>query len=116
MDRGIHTPVLGLLAVFLTLPTGSLRADPGEAETKVASQADPGESSGKLEDRILLGAARNAVHRGDLKTAVDRFQRLLHVSPDQDQARLEYAGLLSQMGRVAEAKREYEHLFQKHPP
>ena len=116
LNRGRSIPVWSLLAVVLTLPGSPLRAAPEEeAGPKGSPPKATGTSSDGLDERVLLGAARNAVHRGDLETAEKRFRRLLEMSPDQDQARLEYAGLLSQMDRPAEAKQEYERLLRKRP-
>ena len=68
-----------------------------------------------LEADILLGAARNAVHRGDLKTAIERFADFRKRYPNQEQGRREYADALFRAGRVREAMPEYEWLLSRHP-
>jgi predicted Zn-dependent protease len=69
----------------------------------------------RLEADILLGAARNAVLRGDLKTALERFREFQKRYPDREDGRRDYAGALFQAGRVQEALPEYERLLKLHP-
>jgi predicted Zn-dependent protease len=69
----------------------------------------------RLEADILLGAARNAVLRGDLGTALQRFREFQKRYPDREDGRRDYAGALFQAGRVQEALPEYERLLKLHP-
>ena len=110
-----YMPLASILAMMLTLPVGPVCAGPAGVRAHTDCPKDSEGSSDSLDERILLGAARNAVHRNDLKTAAARFQHLLRRFPDQAQGRLEYAGVLFQLGRKAEAGREYERLHRKHP-
>ena len=112
MVRLIHGGILevlkGLLwAVFLAVAAGSaVAADAiGQAEAK-----DP-----RLEADILLGAARNAVQRGDLDTALLRFREFRKQYPDREDGRREYADALFRAGKAREAMPEYEWLLAKHP-
>lgn len=59
---------------------------------------------------ILLRAARNSVAMGDLPAAIARFEQVLRLTPLDYQARFEYAGLLMQAGRLAEARLQLERL------
>ena len=74
------------------------------------SPADP-----NLEADVLLGAARNAVLRGDLPTALERFQKFRSKYPDREDGRREYADALFRAGRVEEAMPEYEWLLARRP-
>ena len=111
------TLILSLLVIVLAFPaTSSCAFAKGEGEQLDLSTQESSEASADdLDRRILLGAARNAVHLGNLETAAQRFRRLLNLFPDQDQARFEYAGVLFQIDRATEAKQEYERLLKKHP-
>ncbi len=68
-----------------------------------------------LEADILLGAARNAVKLGDLKTAIQRFAEFQRLYPDREDGRRGYADALFQAGRAREAAAEYEWLIKRHP-
>ncbi|MGD9126636.1 MAG: tetratricopeptide repeat protein [Planctomycetia bacterium] len=83
----------------------------------VAQEPRPKSSgaSKNLEAEILLGAARNAIRLGKTQTAIERFERLLKNFPEEDQGRLEYAGLLFQMHRLRQAQRQYAILLKKRP-
>jgi predicted Zn-dependent protease len=69
----------------------------------------------RLEGDILLGAARNAVLRGDLKTALQRFEEFRKQYPDRDDGRREYADALFRAGRTQEAMPQYEWLLKRYP-
>jgi predicted Zn-dependent protease len=73
-------------------------------------QADP-----QLEADILLGAARNAVKRGDLNTALERFREFRKRYPDREDGRREYADALFQAGKTQQAMPEYQWLLKRHP-
>jgi len=89
--------------------------------TDQAQSAQPSEPPAKeskdqaLEGDILLGAARNAVQRGDVNTAIQRFHDLLERFPDREDGRRGYADALFLAGRVQEAMPEYERLLERHP-
>ena len=68
-----------------------------------------------IEAEILLGAARNAIRRGELDTAIQRLQDFLEQYPDRDDGRRAYADVLFQIGRPSEAMPEYERLLKSHP-
>lgn len=74
------------------------------------SQTDP-----NLDANILLGAARNAVLRGDMPAAIARFQEFRRKYPDREDGRREYADALFRAGRVEEAMPEYEWLLARRP-
>lgn len=98
-----------VLAVLLGFVSFSAYAQPPATEPQNRS-TDP-----TLEANILLGAARNAVLRGDLHTALGRFQEFRKLYPDREDGRRGYADALFQAGRVQEALPEYERLVKRHP-
>jgi len=61
---------------------------------------------------VVLSAARNAANPGDLPEAIRRYELLSNYGILTDAARLEYAGVLSKAGKVAEA----EHLLDRGSP
>ncbi len=67
----------------------------------------------KLEADILLGAARNALSRGDLDAALQRFEEFRKRFPDRDDVRREYADALFGAGRVREALPEYDRILEQ---
>jgi predicted Zn-dependent protease len=69
----------------------------------------------RLEADILLAAARNAVKRGDLNTALDRFREFRKRYPNREDGQREYADALFQAGKTQEAMPEYEQLLRRHP-
>lgn len=68
-----------------------------------------------IEEDILLRAARNAMSRKDLKSALERFEALLARAPDEAAGRTEYAGALAQAGRLKDAAAQYETLLKRFP-
>lgn len=64
---------------------------------------------------ILLGAARNAVARGQLDAGIARFEEYLRDNADDDAVRTEYAGVLVTANRAKQAIAEYERLLAKDP-
>ena len=64
--------------------------------------------------KILQRAARNAVDLGNLPTAISRFREMLDLVPEDHATRFEYAGLLLQTGKTAEAKQEFQRLAHEH--
>ncbi len=98
------------------LPSAPEIVDPHTAEP-VKPSAPKGESSTEASHyvanrraEILLRAARNSVAMGDLPQALERFDELLRLEPDNEQVRYEYGGLLLQAGRLADGRRQLEHL------
>lgn len=67
------------------------------------------------EKSILLGAARNAVGRGDLKTAIQRFDEYLAKYPEDNIIRKEFAGVLVQARELKRAVEQYEKLLTLQP-
>jgi predicted Zn-dependent protease len=98
------------IAGVILLGCGSLTVS---AQTPAVVPENPLDE--RLEADILLGAARNAVQRGDLNTAIQRFQQFLKQYPDREDGRREYADALFRAGRVDEALPEYDKLLAKHP-
>lgn len=68
------------------------------------------EAAPNLRAEILLRAARNSLALGDIPEALSRFEKLLQLTPDNYQARFEYAGLLLQADRLADGRRQLERL------
>jgi tetratricopeptide (TPR) repeat protein len=62
---------------------------------------------------ILLRAARNSVAMGNIAEALARFETLLDLTPRDDHARFEYAGLLMQAGRLANARAQLERIVKE---
>jgi predicted Zn-dependent protease len=83
------------------------------AQSQPAAQTTRPENP-NLEADILLGAARNAVMRNDLKTAIERFQEFRKLYPNREDGQREYADALFRIGRVSEALQEYERLLAQH--
>src|SRR5262249_24980004 len=68
-----------------------------------------------VQGAALLGAARNAVRRGDLDEAITRFEDYLSRYPDDRAVRQEYAGVLVQASRLKKAVEQYRQLIAAHP-
>lgn len=62
-----------------------------------------------------IALTRMSVVREDLSTAVEGFQDILEVYPQNAGARLALAGTLEQMGRTKEALQQYEFAWRDHP-
>jgi tetratricopeptide (TPR) repeat protein len=97
---------LATILVGIALLWDPVRASPAE---------QPSGQDKPLEADILLSAARNALQRGDLPTALQRFSQFRKQYPDREDGRRGYADMLFRAGRVDEALPEYEHLFALHP-
>src|ERR1700733_4669106 len=80
------------------------------ANSAQPSDAPPESDPATLRSQVLLRAARNAVSLGNLPEALARFAELVQLAPHGQQARFEYAGLLAQVGRYEDARRELEKL------
>ncbi|WP_040353031.1 tetratricopeptide repeat protein [Blastopirellula marina] len=65
--------------------------------------------------QILIQSARNSVALGDLPQAVERFEALLEVFPNDVEGRLEYAGILARLGRTDQAVTNYRRVGQLDP-
>ena len=99
----------------------SSSANPNSANPNVANPM-PSESAvqdvvvvDQLRLRVLIRSARNAVGLGDLDLAIKRFEQLLAEFPDYVEAKPEYAGVLIQAGRLAQAQTQLEELVAKFP-
>jgi tetratricopeptide (TPR) repeat protein len=68
-----------------------------------------------VQGAALLGAARNAVRRGDLDEAITRFEDYLSRYPDDRAVRQEYAGVLVQASRLKKAVEQYRQLIAAQP-
>ena len=68
-----------------------------------------------IDAQILIGAARNAVHLGDDSAALERYENALKLVPDNDEVRMEYAGILFKARQVDKASQEYSTLLKKYP-
>jgi tetratricopeptide (TPR) repeat protein len=68
-----------------------------------------------LEKQALLGAARNAVRRGDFDEAVRRFSQYLDAEPGDETVRREFAGVLVQSGRLRTAVEQLRQLLAAKP-
>ena len=75
-----------------------------------AADPVPAADPATLRSEVLLRAARNAVALGNLPETLNRFAELVQLAPQNRQARFEYAGLLAQVGRYDDARRELEQL------
>lgn len=67
------------------------------------------------EQELLLRSARNALALGNLEEALDLFDSYLRQLPDDQEVRVEYAGLLVRQGRMARAKEIYEEAIAARP-
>lgn len=85
------------------------RTEPPRVEPPRAPQPDD------LEADILLGAARNAVQRGDLNTGIQRFREFQERYSNREDGLREYADALFQANRAGEAAAVYERLLKAHP-
>ncbi len=65
--------------------------------------------------QILIQAARNSVALGNLEDAAERFESLLEAFPAEVEGRIEYAGILARLDRVAEAIQTYRAVLQYAP-
>lgn len=68
---------------------------------------DPSADFPDVRRAILLGAARNAIRRGEFDLAITRFEEYLASFPDDYDARAEYAGLLVTVGQPRRALDQY---------
>src|SRR5271168_368504 len=91
-----------------------IASEPPRAPAANLSQS-PGVEPTALRSEVLLRAARNAVALGNLNEALARFAELVQLAPHDRQARFEYAGLLAQVGRYGDARRELERLVAGEP-
>jgi tetratricopeptide (TPR) repeat protein len=77
-------------------------------EAKDPGERDPSPPGRDLPDRaLLLAAARNAVRARDWDLAIGRFEVVLRRFGDDPEIRVEYAGVLTQAGRLKEALLSY---------
>jgi tetratricopeptide (TPR) repeat protein len=67
------------------------------------------------EQRAILGAARAAAARGDLKAAISRFEEYLRLNPKDHKVRREYAGVLVRAKEMKQAIEQYERLLKALP-
>ncbi len=67
------------------------------------------------EQELLLRSARNALALGNLAEALDLFDSYLLQLPDDQEVRVEYAGLLVREGRMGRAKEMYEEAIAVRP-
>jgi len=111
-----------LMFLVGVLAATSYGNEPGKANSAAEATGKPSSPpTGITKSRqaeILLHAARNAVAMGNLAEALTRFEMLLDLTPGDDQARFEYAGLLMQAGRLANARVQLERVVkeQEHVP
>ncbi|HEY7423328.1 MAG TPA: tetratricopeptide repeat protein [Gemmataceae bacterium] len=76
------------------------------------STAQQGEDAprGQPEQRAILGAARAAAARGDLRAAISRFEEYLRLNPKDHKVRREYAGVLVRAKEMKQAIEQYQQL------
>jgi tetratricopeptide (TPR) repeat protein len=98
-------------------PTSPIPEGEGELIPTAPRPVSPPAAGGATEaDRtLLLGAARNALRRGDLPQAVTRYEEFFHRFGDDAAIRQEYAGVLVSANRLREAAAEYERLLALRP-
>ena len=96
-------------------PAGEPWAGVRPSERAFGDDLTDGRELSAADGRVLLGAARNAVKRGELAEAGDRFRRYLAAFPGDAGARAELAGVLIQGERFADAAAEYELLLAARP-
>jgi tetratricopeptide (TPR) repeat protein len=135
------TPAVGErprpFAPVSALAGGAAREAPtaGQGGPELAAPAAPGENGGTLQaprplppeaqpgagaapeaDRtLLLGAARNAVRRGDYAQAIARYEEFFRRFGDDPAVRREYAGVLVSANRLRQAAEEYQRLIGRRP-
>ncbi|MGL4463885.1 MAG: tetratricopeptide repeat protein, partial [Planctomycetia bacterium] len=97
-------------------PGAEQPATDGDDESADKPKLSFDSSSGAANERdLLLRSARAAFAAGNLEDAVQRFERLLQRFPDDKLARIEYSGVLVQLGRYQEAVKQYEALVKADP-
>ena len=106
-DNDLATELAEQLDATLLPPNNSVDAIRSDTSTSNVAKADRRE--------LLLQAARNAYRLKDYATAIARFTEHLRRYPDDGEARLEFAGLLSEQGNVELAGNQMEHLLQQFP-
>jgi tetratricopeptide (TPR) repeat protein len=79
------------------------------------AQAQPGAGAQEADRTLLLGAARNAVRRGDYAQAIGRYEEFFRRFGDDLAVRREYAGVLVSANRLRQAVEEYQRLISKNP-
>src|SRR5262249_39575255 len=91
----------------LSLKAGSLqrlrRQDEAEPVFKDLLTKLPALPSDEVRREVVLAAARNAAMLDDFPLAVERFEILKTQGGFDEQARLEYVGVLYRVGRLEEA-------------
>jgi tetratricopeptide (TPR) repeat protein len=96
------------------LPPGQREQTGPAVETPSSDGSDPTGIANRRAE-ILLRSARNAVALGDIPEAVARFDKLLRLTPGDQQARFEYAGLLLRLGRFSDGRQQLERLVAEQP-
>jgi tetratricopeptide (TPR) repeat protein len=79
------------------------------------AQAPKDQQAQEAERNILLGAARNAVRRGDYDQAVSRYEEFFRRFGDDPTVRREFAGVLVSANRLRQAAEEYLRLIARQP-
>ncbi|VTS08352.1 hypothetical protein : Uncharacterized protein OS=Blastopirellula marina DSM 3645 GN=DSM3645_10232 PE=4 SV=1: TPR_16 [Tuwongella immobilis] len=97
------------------LETSAMQGEVLQAPPPKLDNTPREEPSAGTERAVLLGAARNAVARGDVELGIARFEEYLRRFPVDDTVRMEYAGVLVQGKRIPQAIREYEGLLARKP-
>lgn len=98
-----------------TLPPSSASNLPARESATLESVAPTMAVGSDASADLLLQAARNAVRTQDLNAAVERFLLYLKKQPDAADVRFEFAGLLTQVGRLEAAAAQFEHLQVQSP-
>ena len=111
--RPIPPPALDDSQVTVSLSPPPLPPDGREQMREVNTQLNQGFVSDPIAD--LLAAAKMAQGIGDIWRAEDLTQAALRRSPEDPQARLLLANLLSQQERLSEAQILYLQLHHQHP-
>jgi tetratricopeptide (TPR) repeat protein len=95
-------------------PTGP--REPKSSEQTSPTPVDSGEAQNAIDKRlVILGAARNAVRAGKADEAIGRFEDYLAAAPTDWEVREEYASVLAQAKRFAQATVELENVLKRRP-